>query len=147
MITKPAYPNHNERSLIMLLQIQEYYVNVVFHDTVFLLYVVTLIVDIFTGNLVAVSQRKWNSNTGITGTLRHLALASVMVILLPMITFTTNIDGFANGVMLYVIAQYTISILENLSAMGLELHEGFAQYFEFLNPKKKEAKQENKEEL
>ena len=128
----------------MFLQLQDYYINVVFNDMVFILYLATLSVDLFTGNIVALSQRKWNSNTGIKGTLRHLALASVMILLLPMITFTTNISGIANGVMLYVIAQYTISILENLSAMGLDIHEGFAQYFEFLNPKSNEEKQLNK---
>ena len=67
-----------------------------------------------------------------------------MGILLPMITFATNISGIANGVMLYVIAQYTISILENLSAMGINIAEPFAKYFEFLNPKEKEEKQLNK---
>ena len=130
----------------MFLQIQDYYIDVVFNDSIFLLYLTTLAVDVLTGNLVAGYQRRWNSKTGITGTLRHLALLSVMSILLPMITFATNMSGIANGVMLYVIAQYTISILENLSAMGLDIHVGFAQYFEFLNPKDSEAKQINKEE-
>ena len=111
---------------------------------VFILYIVTLGVDILTGNIVAMYQRKWNSGTGINGSLRHLALATVMIILLPMITYTTNISGIANGVMLYVIAQYTISILENLSALGLDIAEPFAKYFEFLNPEEKEDKQLNK---
>lgn len=128
----------------MLSQLQAYYIETVFHDMVFILYVATLGVDILTGNVVAMSQRKWNSSTGINGTLRHLALGSVMFILLPMITFTTNISGIANGVMLYVIAQYTISILENLSALGLDIAEPFAKYFEFLNPNDDEKKQLNK---
>ena len=125
-------------------QLQAYYVETVFNDMVFILYIATLGVDIVTGNIVAMAQRKWNSSTGINGTLRHLALASVMFILLPMITFTTNISGIANGVMLYVIAQYTISILENLSALGLDIDEPFAKYFEFLNPEEKEDKHLNK---
>lgn len=128
----------------MLSQLQAYYIETVFNDTVFILYIATLSVDIITGNFVALSQRKWNSSTGINGTLRHLALGSVMFILLPMITYTTNISGIANGVMLYVIAQYTISILENLSAMGMDIAEPFGKYFEFLNPEEKEQKQLNK---
>lgn len=128
----------------MLSQLQAYYVETVFNDTVFILYIATLAVDIITGNFVALSQRKWNSSTGINGTLRHLALSSVMIILLPMITYTTNISGIANGVMLYVIAQYTISILENLSAMGMDIAEPFGKYFEFLNPEEKDKKQLNK---
>ena len=69
-----------------------------------------------------------------------------MVMLLPMITFATNISSIANGVMLYVITQYTISILENLSSLGMDISVGFSQYFEFLDPQKKEAKQAKKEE-
>ena len=89
-------------------------------------------------------QRKWNSSTGINGSLRHLALGSVMFILLPMITFTTNMSGIANGVLVYVIAQYTISVLENLSALGMDIAEPFAKYFEFLNPDDTEQKQLSK---
>ena len=125
-------------------QLQAYYVETVFNDMVFILYIATLGVDILTGNIVAMYQRKWNSGTGINGSLRHLALATVMIILLPMITYTTNISGIANGVMLYVITQYTISILENLSALGLDISEPFAKYFEFLNPDDNEKKQLNK---
>ena len=128
----------------MLSALQSYYLETVFHDTVFILYLATLGVDILTGNIVAMYQRKWNSSTGINGSLRHLALAVVMIILLPMITYTTNISGFANGVMLYIIAQYTISILENLSALGLDIAEPFAKYFEFLNPEEEDNKQLNK---
>ena len=130
----------------MISQIQTYYAETVFTDMIFILYIVSLVVDIITGNIVAMYQRKWNSNTGINGTLRHLALATVMFLLLPMIRFTTNIPVISNGIMLYVIAQYTISILENLSAMGLDIHVAFAQYFEFLDPDSKEDKQDNKKE-
>ena len=129
---------------MMLLQIQNLYLTEVFNDVIFLLYLTSVLIDMITGNVVAIYQRKWNSKTGINGTIRHLALFLVMGILLPMITFATNIDGIANGVMLYVIAQYTISILENLSAMGINIAEPFAKYFEFLNPKEKEEKQLNK---
>ena len=130
----------------MISLLQAYYVDTVFHDKLFILYLATLGVDLLTGNIVAMVQRKWNSSTGINGSLRHLALGSVMFILLPMITFTTNISGIANGVLFYVIAQYTISILENLSALGLDIAEPFAKYFEFLNPDEKEHKQESKNE-
>ena len=129
---------------MMLLQIQNFYLTEVFNDVIFLLYLASVLIDMLTGNAVAIYQRKWNSKTGINGTIRHLALFLVMGILLPMITFATNINGIANGVMLYVIAQYTISILENLSAMGINIAEPFAKYFEFLNPKEKEEKQLNK---
>ena len=128
----------------MISEVQAYYVETVFNDMVFILYITTLAVDIVTGNIVAMYQRKWNSGTGINGSLRHLALASVMILLLPMITFTTNIPGISKSIVLYVIGQYTISILENLSALGLDITEPFAKYFEFLNPDDDDKKQLNK---
>ena len=130
----------------MFIQIQDFYLTTVLNDSIFLLYMVSLAVDVITGNVVALSQGKWNSKTGINGSLRHLALLSVMVLLLPMITFATNISAIANGVMLYVITQYTISILENLSSLGMDISAGVSQYFEFLDPQKKEAKQLKKDE-
>lgn len=130
----------------MISQLQAYYINTVFNDTLFILYIATLGIDILTGNIVAMYQRKWNSSTGINGSLRHLALGSVMFILLPMITFTTNISGIANSVLLYVISQYTISVLENLSALGMDIAVPFAKYFEFLNPDDNEKKQLKKKE-
>ena len=131
---------------IMFTEIQAYYLETVFNDTIFVLYIASLVVDMVTGNIAALTHRKWNSRTGINGTLRHLALGSVMFLLLPIITFTTNISGIGNGIMLYVIAQYTISVLENLSAMGINIKEPFAKYFEFLNPENKDDKQLNKKE-
>jgi len=128
----------------MFVQIQNFYVTEVLNDTIFILYITSVIVDILTGNAVALYKRKWTSSIGINGTIRHLALFSVMGLLLPIITFATNIPTIANGVMLYVIAQYTISILENLTGMGVNIDKGFTKYFEFLSPTDREAKQQNK---
>lgn len=138
----PLYRIHKGGN--MLNNVIEYYMEVVFNDTIFLLYVVSLIVDIITGNILAFKTRHWNSKTGINGTLRHLALLSVTSLLLPIISYTMGVAYVANGIMFYIIAQYTISILENLSGMGLDLHEGFAKYFEYLNPDKQDEKQIDK---
>lgn len=129
----------------MLIQLHDFYVSNILNDTIFILYLTTLLVDLITGNSVALYQRKWNSKTGINGTIRHLSLFVVVVLLLPIITFVTNINTIANGVMLYVITQYTISILENLSSMGIDIAEGFGKYFEYLGSDK-ESKQQNKKE-
>ena len=57
---------------MMLLQIQNFYLTEVFNDVIFLLYLTSLLIDMLTGNAVAIYQRKWNSKTGINGTIRHL---------------------------------------------------------------------------
>ena len=131
----------------MLVQLTDYYMEHVSNDTFLMLYLTTLIVDLLTGNAVAIYERKWNSKTGINGTVRHLSLFVVMVLLLPMITYVTDIPVISNGVMLYVITQYTISILENLSSMGVDIHKGFGKYFEYLGHSEKQSnKQDDKNE-
>lgn len=127
----------------MFVELTDYYMDQVLNDTVFILYLTTLIVDLITGNAVAIYERKWNSKTGINGTVRHLSLFVVIILLLPMITYVTDIPVISNGVMLYVIAQYTISILENLSSMGLDIHKGFGKYFEYLGQSEKPSNKQN----
>ena len=127
------------------MELTNYYLENVLNDTIFMLYITTLIVDILTGNAVAIYERKWNSKTGINGTIRHLSLFVVMVLLLPMITYVTGVPVITNGIMLYVIAQYTVSILENLSSMGVNIHDAFSKYFEYLgHTEKKSNKQDDK---
>lgn len=128
----------------MLIQLQNFYITNVLNDTLFILYLTTLLVDILTGNAVALYQRKWNSRTGINGTIRHVAVFSVLVLLMPIISYVTGIEMIANGVLIYVITQYTVSVLENLSALGFDLSSVFTVYFEFLNNHNKQDKQNDK---
>lgn len=124
--------------------LQLFYFESVLNNSLFLLYLVTVAVDIITGNIVALYLRKWNSKTGLNGTLRHIGLFIVVVFLLPIISFTTNIPIIANAVLGYVIAQYTISILENISVLGFDLTDSFGQYFEYLKKDSIKDKQSNK---
>lgn len=131
--------------IYFLQELQVFYFENVLNDSLFLLYLATVTVDIITGNIVALYLRKWNSRTGLNGTLRHIGLFIVVIFLLPMISFTTQIPVIANGVLAYVIAQYTISILENISVLGFDLTDSFGKYFEYLNKDSLEDKQTNKE--
>ena len=132
--------------MIGWLQLQTYIIEQVLIEPIFILYSVTLVIDILTGNGLALYQRKWNSKTGINGTIRHVTLFTVITLLLPTISYVSGISHVANGVMIYVITQYTISILENLNGMGINLNESFTKYFEFLSPENKTDKQDKKNE-
>lgn len=132
--------------MIGWIQLQTYIMEQVLIEPIFILYSVTLVIDILTGNALALYQRKWNSKTGINGTVRHIALFAVIILLLPTISYVSDIPHIANSVMIYVVTQYTISILENLSGMGINLNESFTKYFEFLSPEHKTKKQDSKNE-
>ena len=132
--------------MIGWIQLQAYIMEQVLIEPLFILYSVTLVIDILTGNALALYQRKWNSKTGINGTVRHISLFTVVILLLPTIAYVSSIPHIANSVMIYVVTQYTISVLENLSGMGINLNDSFTKYFEFLSPENKTDKQDNKNE-
>ena len=132
--------------MIGWIQLQTYIMEQILIEPIFILYSVTLVIDILTGNGLALYQRKWNSKTGINGTIRHVTLFAVITLLLPTISYVSGISHIGNGVMIYVVTQYTISILENLNGMGINLNESFTKYFEFLSPENKTDKQDKKNE-
>lgn len=134
-------------NVVVLQEIQAYYLEHIFNNSFLYLYFITVFVDVLLGNAVALQNKCWNSKTGLNGTLRHLALFTIVILLLPMIAFTTTINVLSDGVLFYIIGQYTISILENMSALGMDLNESFTKYFEFLgNNDEGQGKQDNKKE-
>lgn len=117
------------------------------NDTLLILYLIALITDAITGNLVALNQKRWTSKTGINGTVKHLSLLTVILLFVPTVSYVLNIDGFQHGILIYVVTQYTISIIENLDALGIHLGHGFTKYFDYLQSfdGQNTKKQDNKE--
>ena len=76
---------------VAFVNLQTYYIKNVLNDQFIMLFMATLLVDVLTGNIVALYQRKWNSKTGLNGTLKHLSIITLVFLLLPIISYTTNI--------------------------------------------------------
>lgn len=130
--------------MIVLMEIQNYYIDHVINNMIFILLLASMLVDIITGNIVALKQRKWNSRTGINGSLRHFAIFAIVFILSPIISITIGNEVISNGIVFYIIGQYTISIVENMSAFGFEFSEVFSKYFDYLKAGSNSDKQLNK---
>lgn len=129
------------------MEIQDFYTENVINNMTFILLLATMLVDVITGNIVALKQRKWNSRRGVNGSLRHLAIFAIVFILTPMISITIGNDAISNGIVYYVIAQYTVSIIENMSAFGFDFSSVLGNYFEFLKVDKEEKQnRKNKKE-
>lgn len=130
-----------------MLELIQYLKLNIFNDTLLMLYLIALITDAITGNLVALYQKRWTSKTGINGTIKHLSLVTVILLFVPTISYVLTIDGFEHGILIYVITQYTMSIIENLDALGIHLGHGFTKYFDYLQSYNGQntKKQDNKE--
>ena len=84
----------------------------------FWLYMALLITDIITGNIKAWVTADVDSSVGVAGSLKHLALLGMAVILLPTLSAYMETNALSIAIVNYYSYQYTISIVENLGALG-----------------------------
>lgn len=84
----------------------------------FWLYMALLLTDIVTGNIKAWATDDVDSSVGVAGSLKHLALLGMAIILLPTLNAYMETDVLSLAILNYYSYQYTISIVENLGALG-----------------------------
>ena len=84
----------------------------------FWLYMSLLLTDIITGNIKAWVTADVDSSVGVRGSLKHLALLGMAVILLPTLNAYMETNVLSIAILNYYSYQYTISIVENLGALG-----------------------------
>ena len=84
----------------------------------FWLYMSLLLTDIITGNIKAWVTADVDSSVGVRGSLKHLALLGMAVILLPTLNAYMETDVLSIAILNYYSYQYTISIVENLGRLG-----------------------------
>lgn len=84
----------------------------------FWLYMALLLTDIITGNIKAWVTEDVDSSVGVAGSLKHLALLGMVIILLPTLSAYMESNALSIVIVNYYSYQYTISIVENLGALG-----------------------------
>ena len=84
----------------------------------FWLYMALLLTDIITGNIKAWVNADVDSSVGVAGSLKHLALLGMAIILLPTLSAYMETNVLSIAIVNYYSYQYTISIVENLGALG-----------------------------
>ena len=84
----------------------------------FWLYMALLLTDIITGNIKAWVTEDVDSSVGVAGSLKHLALLGMAIILLPTLSAYMETNALSIVILNYYSYQYTISIVENLGALG-----------------------------
>jgi len=103
--------------------------HILFQTSLFWLYIGCLLTDLISGNIRAWVTHDVDSSVGVRGTLKHLGLFSFVTIFLPSLVMYTGDMVIAQGVLLYFVYQYVISIIENLGLLGFSVPEGFADRF------------------
>ena len=87
----------------------------------FWLYMSLLLTDVVTGNIKAWVTGDVDSSVGVAGSLKHLALLGMAIILLPTLSAYMETNALAILIVNYYSYQYTISIVENLGALGWDI--------------------------
>lgn len=88
-----------------------------------------IVIDVASGILKAFKKKKYNSTVGINGLLRHM-----LVLFALGIAYTYSeilgVEKVFSGIVIFFIANYGISIIENWDELGLPLPSWVKVYFE-----------------
>ena len=92
---------------------------------------ISIAFDIIIGTLKAFVKGKVNSAISKDGISKHIGI--VLLVMLVIIIFKPlEMENLVNAVILFYIASYILSILENLSLLGVPLPEWLKKRFEIL---------------
>ena len=83
-------------------------------------FLTVIIVDIFTGILKGLYNKKLNSRIGLKGLIKHCCIILIVFtisIILPLMGYTTG----ARAIIVFYIIQYCLSIIENVGCMGVPI--------------------------
>lgn len=91
------------------------------NDNVYIhIFMVSIMLDIFSGIVKAVKQKELNSSVGLNGMLRHLLIIFVVMVFciyMPIL----GLEKYIVWVIGYFVLQYFVSIIENLGEIGVPL--------------------------
>ena len=79
-----------------------------------------IIIDIFTGILKGLYNKKLNSRIGLKGLIKHCCIILIVFtisIILPLMGYTTG----ARAIIVFYIIQYCLSIIENIGCVGVPI--------------------------
>lgn len=98
-----------------------FYRNLIEDNPIILLYLVSMIVDILLGNIVAWYTSDVDSSVGLRGTIKHLGLLAFIMLFLPVLSLYMGSNTLSISIVSYMVYQYAISIIENLAILGFEM--------------------------
>ena len=98
-----------------------FYGDIVNRNPIILLYFASVITDVILGNIRAWVTHDVDSDVATKGTLKHIGIASFVVLFLPILSLYLDSSFVSVSVVSYITYQYTLSIIENLGMMGFKM--------------------------
>ena len=86
----------------------------------FFIFLTAIIVDIITGILKGLYNKKLNSRIGLKGLIKHCCIILIVFtisIILPLMGYRTG----ARAIIVFYIIQYCLSIIENVGCLGVPI--------------------------
>ena len=96
-------------------------------NPVFFAFFLGVLIDILTGFLKSLVNKKTTSSKGIGGLIKHTTLLLVVCMLYPLCDIY-GASGMADTLLIFYILFYAISIVENLGEMGIPIPEWLRKY-------------------
>lgn len=85
-----------------------------------------IIFDIFTGIIKSFKSKTLKSNVGINGLIKH-SLVIILILSMGMFSEPFKLEVIFNGLVVFYIVQYLISIVENLYILGVPIPESIVE--------------------
>lgn len=107
-------------------------------NPVFFAFFLIVLIDILTGFLKSLVNKKTTSSKGISGLIKHSTLLLVVCMLYPFCDIY-GASGMADTLLIFYILFYAISIVENLGEMGIPIPEWLKKYIHKLSDEYKKG--------
>ena len=104
-----------------------------------LILLISIAFDIIIGTLKALTKGMANSSISKSGISKHIGIV-LLVILVIIIFKPLEMESLINAVLLFYIASYILSILENLSLLGIPFPQWLKERFLILRSENDEIK-------
>lgn len=108
-------------------------------NPVFFAFFLIILIDILTGFLKSLVNKKTESGKGIGGLIKHSTLLLIVCMLYPFCDIY-RASGMADTLLIFYILFYAISIVENLGEMGIPVPVWLKKYIYKLSDEYKEGK-------
>lgn len=108
-------------------------------NPVFFAFFLIILIDILTGFLKSLVNKKTESGKGIGGLIKHSTLLLIVCMLYPFCDIY-GASGMADTLLIFYILFYAISIVENLGEMGIPVPIWLKKYIYKLSDEYKEGK-------
>lgn len=103
-------------------------------DKVFICLAILMLIDYITGIFKAIAKKDVNSQRGISGIFYKISII-FMIVIANQVDIITNQNVFRDLICYFFISNEGISIIENLTQLGLPIPSKITKFFEQLNNK------------